>query len=66
MQDLVSFAENELSTAEQDFVRAVLKGQRAELKGQRVRASVLRALVTESRPDWVVPFAGISVNDAEI
>lgn len=66
MQDLNSFAENELSTAEKDFVQAVLKGQRAELNGQRVRASVLRALVTESHPDWVVPFAGISVHDAEI
>lgn len=43
MQDLNSFAENELSTAEKDFVQAVLKGQRAELNGQRVRASVLRA-----------------------
>jgi len=66
MQDLAPFAEGELSVAEQALVGAICRGQRAEMKGQGVRASVLRALATESRPDWVVPFAGIAVHDATI
>jgi hypothetical protein len=66
MQDLAPFAEGDLSSAEQEFVQAVLRGKRAEMRGQSLRASVLRALATESRSEWVVPFAGISVHDATI
>lgn len=66
MQDVAAVAEGELSRAEQDFVEAVLAGRRAEMRGQSLRASVLRALATESRPHWVVPYAGISVHDATI
>lgn len=66
MQDLAPLAEGDLSGAERDLVQAVLKGRRAEMRGQTVRASVLRALATESRSDWVLPFAGISVHDASI
>lgn len=66
MQDLAPFADADLSSAEQELVQAVLKGRRAEMRGQSVRASVLRALATESRSEWVVPFAGIALHDATV
>lgn len=66
MQDLAPFADGDLSSAEQELVAAVLRGRRAEMRGQSVRASVLRAIATESRSEWVVPFAGVSVHDATI
>lgn len=66
MQDLAPTAESDLSSAEQELVQAVLRGRRAELKGQSVRAIVLRALATESRSEWTLPFAGISLHDATI
>lgn len=66
MQDLAPVAEMDLSQAEQQLVQAILKGRRAEMGGQTVRASVLRALATESRSDWVVPFAGLTLHDATI
>lgn len=66
MQDLAPFAEGDLSSAEKEFVQAVLKGRRAEMRGQSLRASVIRVLATESRSEWVVPFAGIAVHDATI
>lgn len=68
MQDLAlaPLGEGELSSVEQEFVQAVLKGRRAEMRGQSLRASVLRALATESRSEWVVPFGGVAVHDATI
>ena len=66
MQDEAAFAGSELSDAEQDLVRAICSGRRAEMQGQVVRASVIRELVIERRPQWVLPFAGISLNDATI
>ncbi|MGE0023740.1 MAG: hypothetical protein AB7S70_08940 [Hyphomicrobium sp.] len=66
MQDLAPQANGDLSSAEQDLVQAILKGRRAEMRGQTVRAAVLKVLATESRAEWVVPFAGISVHDATI
>jgi hypothetical protein len=68
MQDLAlaPLAEGDLSSAEQELVQAVLKGRRAEMRGQSLRASVLRALATESRSEWVVPFGGVAVHDATI
>lgn len=66
MQDLAPFADADLSSAEQELVQAVLKGRRAEMRGQSVRASLLRMLATESRAEWVLPFAGIALHDAVI
>jgi hypothetical protein len=66
MQDEAAFPGNDLTDAEHDLVRAICAGRRAEMKGQTVRASVLRELVIERRPQWVLPFAGISINDAVI
>ena len=66
MQDPAPSGEGGLSSAEQELIEAVLKGRRAEMRGQTVRGAVLRALATESRSDWVVPFAGISVHNATI
>jgi hypothetical protein len=68
MQDLAlaPLVEGDLSSAEKELVQAVLRGRRAEMRGQSLRASVLRALATESRTDWVVPFGGVTVHDATI
>jgi hypothetical protein len=66
MQDLSPLGAADLSSAESALVEAILAGRRAEMQGQTLRASVLRKLATGSRPDWVVPFAGIAVHDAVI
>src|SRR5262245_40949925 len=66
MQDEAAFAAGDLSSAEQELIEAISAGRRAEMRGQTIRASVLRELATESRPHWVLPFAGIAIHDAAI
>ncbi len=53
-----------LSEAEAELVRAVLAGERADLKRRPVRAAVLRDLLLEARPGWVLPPAGLRLDKA--
>ena len=55
-----------LTEPEQELVRAVLAGEGANLRRQPVRAGVLRDLILEARPGWVLPPAGLSIERAII
>jgi hypothetical protein len=57
---------DDLMPGEQALVAAILAGRRAELSGQTIRASLLRDLATEARPEWVLPPVGLNVLDARI
>lgn len=57
---------DQLSEAEAELVRAALAGEHADLKRQPVRAAVVRDLLLEARPGWVLPPIGLRLSKAII
>jgi len=55
-----------LSEAEAELVRAALAGEHADLKRRAVRAGVVRDLLLEARPGWVLPPVGLRLSKAII
>ena len=55
-----------LGEAEADLVRLALTGEEIDLKRRRVRATILRELLLETRPAWVLPPAGLRLSGAII
>lgn len=53
-----------LSPPEQALVEAMARGEIADLRRQPIRASVLRDLILEARPGWVLPPAGLRMTRA--
>lgn len=57
---------DQLSEAEAELVLAALAGEQADLKRQPVRASVVRDLLLEARPGWVLPPIGLRFSKAVV
>ncbi len=55
-----------LSEAEAELVRAALAGEHADLKRRAVRAAIVRDLLLEARPGWVLPPVGLRLSKAII
>jgi hypothetical protein len=55
-----------LSAAEAELVRAAVAGEHADLKRHAIRAVVLRDLLLEARPGWVLPPLGLRLSKAII
>ncbi len=51
-----------LSEAEAELVRAAVAGEHADLKRRPVRAAVVRDLLLEARPGWVLPPGGLRLS----
>ncbi len=70
MEDGIAEAEaasaDHLSEAEAELVRAALAGEQADLKRRAVRAGVVRDLLLEARPGWVLPPVGLRVSKAVV
>ena len=57
---------DQLSDAELDLLAAARAGRRADLGGRAVRASIVRDVVLEARPGWLLPAAGLHLECAVI
>lgn len=55
---------DDLSEAERFLVQSTIRGEPADLRRHNVRASILRDLLLEARPGWVLPAAGLRVHKA--
>ncbi|MBL8565450.1 MAG: hypothetical protein JNM89_07030 [Hyphomicrobiaceae bacterium] len=51
----------DMTDAERRMVVAAVRGELADLDGEAVRGSVLRDLILEARPGWLLPRAGLSL-----
>jgi hypothetical protein len=57
---------DDLSEAERFLVQSTVRGEPADLRRHAVRASIIRDLLLETRPGWVLPAAGLRVHKAII
>ncbi len=57
---------DDLSEAERFLVQSTVRGEPADLRRHTVRAAVIRDLLLEARPGWVLPAAGLRVHKAVI
>ncbi len=57
---------DDLSEAESFLVLSAFKGEPADLRRHTIRGSVVRDLLLEARPGWVVPTAGLRIQKAVI
>lgn len=57
---------DDLSEAESFLVLSAFKGESADLRRHTIRASVVRDLLLEARPGWVLPAAGLRIQKAVI
>jgi len=57
---------DDLSEAERFLVQSTVRGEPADLRRHAVRAGVIRDLLLEARPGWILPAAGLRVHKAII
>jgi len=63
MSEPLDGAANEtLNDLEQSVVEAVCRGEAVDCKRQTIRGAVLRDLIMEARPGWVLPASGIRLS----
>lgn len=54
----------DMSEPERQLVLAVMRGEIADLRRQSIRGEILRDLILERRPGWLLPQAGIRIERA--
>lgn len=57
---------DDLSEAERFLVQSTIRGEPADLRRHTVRGSIVRDLLLEARPGWVLPAAGLRIHKAII
>ncbi|MDO9383937.1 MAG: hypothetical protein Q7T86_13860 [Hyphomicrobiaceae bacterium] len=57
---------DDLTEAERFLVQSTIRGEPADLRRHNVRGSIIRDLLLEARPGWVLPAAGLRVHKAII
>ena len=57
---------DDLSEAERFLVQSTIRGEPADLRRHNVRGSIIRDLLLEARPGWVLPAAGLRIHKAII
>lgn len=57
---------DDLSEAERFLVQSTVRGEPADLRRHNVRGSIVRDLLLEARPGWVLPAAGLRIHKAII